>query len=156
AFAESMKQQVDILRQSDADAVICVGAYAACAAFIRDARDAGWDVPVANVSFVGSENLFSHLKKAGEASGKDYTRDLINSQVVPNPSRVELPGIRLYRDLMDKHHPAPPEEADKDYEPLPYSYVSLEGFLNARLLTQVLDRLGDDPRRDDIPKKAES
>ena len=62
-----MKQQVDILRKGDPDAVICVGAYAACAAFVRDARDAGWDVPIANVSFVGSESLLALLKQAGEA-----------------------------------------------------------------------------------------
>src|SRR5439155_18295569 len=64
AFTESMRKQVEILRESDPDAVVCVGAYAACAAFVRDARDAGWDVPVANVSFVGSENLLSLLKRA--------------------------------------------------------------------------------------------
>ena len=52
-----LKQQVEILKKSDADAVISIGAYAACAAFIRDARDAGWNVPIANVSFVGSEFL---------------------------------------------------------------------------------------------------
>ena len=141
---DSMKQQVDILRQGDPDAVVCVGAYAACAAFVRDARDAGWDVPIANVSFVGSEILLSHLKQAGDASGKDYTRNLINSQVVPSPYRDDLPGVQLYREMMDKHRPALPEAADKNYEPLQYSFVSLEGFLNARLLTEVLDRVGPD------------
>ena len=30
-------------------------------AFIRDARDAGWDVPIANISFVDSENLLALL-----------------------------------------------------------------------------------------------
>src|SRR5205807_6321435 len=91
AFDQSMREQVDILREAAPDAVICVGAYAACAAFIRDARDSGWDVPIANVSFVGSENLLALLKKAGDASGKDYMHDLINSQVVPSPYR-DLPG----------------------------------------------------------------
>ncbi len=146
AVTDSMKDQVEILRAAAPDAVICVGAYAACAAFIRDARDAGWDVPIANVSFVGSENLLVLLRRAAETSRKDYdyTRDLINSQVVPSPYRVELPGVQLYRDLMDRRRPAPPEQADKDYQPLEYSFVSLEGFLNARLLTEVLERVGPD------------
>ena len=61
----SMQEQVDILRKGDPDAVICVGAYAACAAFVRDARDAGWDVPIANVSFVGSEILLALLDEGG-------------------------------------------------------------------------------------------
>ena len=64
-FRDSLKQQVDVLRKTDADAVICIGSYAASAAFIRDARDAGWQVPIANVSFVGSENLLNLLQKAG-------------------------------------------------------------------------------------------
>ena len=81
-----MKRRWTSSDDGDPDAVICVGAYAACAAFVRDARDAGWDVPIANVSFVGSENLLALLAEAGEASGKDYTRDLINSQVVPSPT----------------------------------------------------------------------
>ncbi len=159
-FDQSMREQVDILRGTDPnkepDAVICVGAYAACAAFVRDARDAGWDVPIANVSFVGSEILLHLLKKAGEASRKDYTHDLINSQVVPSPYRRDLAGVKKYRELMDKYRPVPPKEAPRDYKPLEYSFVSLEGFLNARLLTEVLERLGPDPRRDHVRKAAES
>jgi ABC-type branched-subunit amino acid transport system substrate-binding protein len=155
-FGESMKEQVGILREADPDAVVCVGAYAACAAFVRDARDAGWDVPVANVSFVGSENLLALLKQAGEGSGKDYTRDLINSQVVPSPYREDLPGVAEYRRLMQKHKPEPPPGADPDYRPLPYSFVSLEGFLNARLLTEVFDGVGPDLRRDRLKPAAEA
>ena len=160
AFDQSMREQVAILRGQDRDkepdAVVCVGAYAACAAFIRDARDAGWDAPIANVSFVGSENLLTLLKKAGEASGKDYTSDLVNSQVVPSPYRLDLAGVGKYQELMDKRRPPAPDAADKDYQPLQYSFVSLEGFLNARLLTQVLENVGPDLRRDRIKGAAES
>src|SRR5207302_9538451 len=106
--------------------------------------------------FVGSEILLSLLKQAGGASGKDYARDLLNSQVVPSPYRQDLPGVQQYRDLMDKRRPAPPEVADKDYEPLQYSFVSLEGFLNARLLTEVLERVGPELRRDRVRGAAES
>ena len=92
---------MDILRKADADAVISIGSYAACAAFIRDARDAGWNVPIANVSFVGSENLLALLQEAGKANGTDYTRNLINSQVVPSYHDRTLPAVREYRQLMD-------------------------------------------------------
>ncbi len=40
-FSGSMRQQVEILKPSKPDAVICIGAYAACAAFIRDSVDLG-------------------------------------------------------------------------------------------------------------------
>src|SRR6202166_1072970 len=77
-YQESLHRQVDILRKTDADAVISIGSYAACAAFIRDARAAGWNVPIANVSFVGSENMLELLQETGKATGIDYTQDLIN------------------------------------------------------------------------------
>src|SRR5260221_3935059 len=78
-YKDSLRQQVDILRETGCDAVISVGAYAACAAFVRDARDAGWNVPIANVSFVGSESLLNLLLETGKANKTDYTKNLINS-----------------------------------------------------------------------------
>src|SRR5436190_18286229 len=102
-FEQSMAAQVEVLRAGEPDAVVCVGAYAACAAFVRDARDAGWDVPIANLSFVGSENLLSLLRRHGEKEGRDYTADLINSQVVPGYDQTDVEAVKLYRDLMDRH-----------------------------------------------------
>ncbi|MDB5309228.1 MAG: hypothetical protein JWO38_3430 [Gemmataceae bacterium] len=142
-YEESLKRQVDILRRADADAVISIGSYGACAAFIRDARDAGWDVPIANVSFVGSENLLAVLQAAGKAGGTDYTRDLINSQVVPSYNDLTLPAVREYRDLMALYPPPPPPHLGaEEYQPVQLSFVSLEGFLNAKLLVAILDRMG--------------
>jgi len=156
-FTQSLREHVDILRRANPDAVICVGAYAACAAFVRDARDAGWDVPIANVSFVGSESLLSLLLRAGKESGKDYTTNLINSQVVPSYYREELPAVREYRDLMDRYRPSPPAGvAEEDYQPLSYSYVSFEGFLNAMVLALALKRMGPDPDRSMIKSTLES
>lgn len=156
-FTQSMSQQVEILRTAEPDAVICVGAYAACAAFVRDARDAGWNVPIANVSFVGSESLLALLAEEGKTKGRDYTRDLINSQVVPSYHRMELPAVQQYRALMDKHNPAPPKDvAEEGYQVLPYSFVSFEGFQNARLLVEVLQRVGPDLRRSRLKEACES
>ena len=68
-FDGSMRPQVEIIMRSKPDAVLSIGSYAACAAFIRDARDMGLDVPIANVSFVGSTWLLGLLNTAGLASG---------------------------------------------------------------------------------------
>jgi hypothetical protein len=126
-------------------------------AFVRDARDAGWDVPIANVSFVGSESLLALLIEDGKAKNKEYTHNLINSQVVPSYHLTELPAVRQYRALMDKHNPAPPAGvAEEGYQPLPYSFVSLEGYVNARLLVEVLQRLGPNPRRTRIKETVEA
>ena len=144
-YAESMKQQVEILKATKADAVISIGAYAACAAFIRDARDAGWNVPIANVSFVGSEFLIDLLLRTSREKKKDYVRNLINSQVVPSYEDMSLDAVRQYRELIDQYDPVPPPRLmDKDYKPLRYSFVSFEGFLNAKLLVEILKRMGND------------
>jgi ABC-type branched-subunit amino acid transport system substrate-binding protein len=151
SFTQEYKAQVERLRAQNAEAVILVGSYEACAGFIRDARDAGWDVPLANLSFVGSESLLSLLLKAGEANSRDYTTNLINSQVVPSYEDTILPAVREYRQLMDKHQPtAPAALLEGDYEPLPYSFVSFEGFLNAKLMVELLTQLGESPQREDI------
>lgn len=145
-FTDSLAQQVKILRNSGADAVISIGAYAACAAFIRDARDAGWDVPIANVSFVGSEFLLNLLIEAGRSSGKDYTADLINSQVVPSYEDTSLAAVQQYRELMDKYDQLPPQYLmEPGYKPLRYSFVGFEGFLDAKLLVEILRKIGNNP-----------
>jgi ABC-type branched-subunit amino acid transport system substrate-binding protein len=156
-YGQSMRVQVDLLRKKEPDAVIAIGAYAACAAFIRDARDAGWDVPIANISFVGSESLLALLQEEQRATGRDYTGNLINSQVVPSYHRVGLPVVREYRLLADRYNPMPPAELrDADYVPLRYSFVGLEGFLNAKVLVEVLRRMGDDLDRKRLKDVVES
>jgi branched-chain amino acid transport system substrate-binding protein len=155
-YSESMKDQVAILRKMNADAVICIGAYAACAAFIRDARNAGWDVPIANVSFVGSEFLMNLLLKTGQERSRNYTDNLINSQVVPSYEDISLGAVRQYRELIDRYDPLPPPQLhDKEYRPLKYSFVSFEGFLNAKLLTEILKRMGNNLDKTNIKKTVE-
>ena len=102
-YSESYKAQVDILKQVSPDAVISVGSYAACAGFIRDARNAGWNIPIANLSFVGSESLQELLLAESKSKAKDYTANLINSEVVPNYSDLSVPVVREYRKLSSKY-----------------------------------------------------
>ncbi len=143
-FGESFHQQVKLLKRADPDAVMCVGSYAACAGFIRDARDAGWQVPITNVSFVGSENLLKLLQEHGAKKGRDYTKDLITSQVVPSYHVTTLPAVREYLDFMAKYQPMPDRSLLEDaYQPVPQSYVSFEGFLDAKLLVAILRKMGE-------------
>ncbi len=157
AATESMAEQVQILQQGRPDAIICIGAYAACGAFIRDLRDAGWQGPIANVSFVGSESLLDLLTKLGQAKGKDYTRQLINSQVVPSYEDTTLSGVKEYRTLIDTYDPRPSQQLlDDDYTPAPYGFVSFEGFLNAKLMVEMLRHMGSSPTRAQIPATMEA
>ncbi|WP_316897718.1 ABC transporter substrate-binding protein [Pseudodesulfovibrio indicus] len=144
-FDGSMRPQVEIIMRSKPDAVLSIGSYAACAAFIRDARDMGLDVPIANVSFVGSTWLLGLLNTAGLASGRDYTADLINTQVVPSYEDLSLSAVREYRELMDCCPPPPPSYADKAYVPLHYSFTGFEGFINAKAMARVLEAYDENP-----------
>lgn len=155
-YSQKFKEQVDIIKKAAPDAVISIGAYAACAAFVRDARDAGLNVPIANVSFVGSESMAGLLVKSSQAAGKDYTKDLINSQVVPSYQDTTLPAVGEYRELIKKYNPLPPPDLmERGYAPLPYSYVSFEGFLNAKLLVEILKRMGQSPTKSRIKEVVE-
>ncbi len=149
-FTGSMRKQVEILKASDPEAVICIGAYAACAAFARDAVNLGLRVPIANLSFVGSENLLKLLTE-GQDNSDSYTQLLVNSQVVPSYEETSTPAVQEYREMMQQYAPQPPEELVKeDYTPFAHSFVSLEGFLNAKLMVEILRRLGDDPQRSQL------
>ncbi len=141
AFETDMTAQVSILRQAGADAVIAVGVYGPCGAFVRDARMAGWNVPVANVSFVGAEVLLEKLHAASLSSGKDLTTNLINSQVVPSPDDKRYPLVTDYRAHVAAEN---------------YGFVTLEGWLNAVVVVEALRRAGPSPSREDFIRAMES
>lgn len=156
-FDANLGEQVEILRKAEPDAVISIGTYSAAAAFVRDARDAGWNVPIANISGVDSENLLALLQKTGKANGRDYTKDLINSQVVPSYADPALPAAKEYRELMDRYQPKPPNDLlDEPYTAPQYSYISFEGFLNAKLLVEILQEMGTELEQSRIPEVVES
>lgn len=145
---ESLAEQVAILKRSNPDAIISISTYAAGAAFIRDARNAGLDVPIANVSFVGTEFLIDLLLKTGKENRRNYTANLINSQVVPSYEDISLPAVKEYRTLLQTSRAMPPAELlEEGYTPLEYNFVSFEGFLNAKVLVEILKRF------DKLPEK---
>ena len=149
-FTSVLRRPVEILKDANPDAVICIGAYAACAAFVRDAVDLGLRVPIANLSFVGSENMLKLLTD-GQEDSNIYTDLLVNSQVVPSYEDITNPAVIEYRDLMAKYDPDPPAElVTEAYTPFPHSFVSLEGFLNAKLMVEVLRRMGNAPAREKL------
>ena len=140
-FETDMSAQVQLLRRAGVDAVVAVGVYGPCAAFIRDARAAGWTVPVANVSFVASEVLLSELQKASQEAHVDLTTGLINSEVVPSTADSRVPLVADYLTAI-------PSERR--------GFVSLEGWLNAVVVTEALRRAGPDPSREKFIRAMES
>jgi branched-chain amino acid transport system substrate-binding protein len=163
-FDQSYDRQVAIMQRLQPDAVVCVGTYPACAGFVRDMRDRDVDCPVATISFVGSGAMLKLLLAAEQESNKVYTSRLVSSQVVPSYSDDSVPAVREYRGAMDRYRDAimPPDSllyphgkaAEREYAPLPYDFISLEGYLNAKLFMAILQKMGANPRRADLAATA--
>jgi hypothetical protein len=57
---------------------------------------------------------------------------------------------------MDRYQPRPPAICEEDYQPLCYSFVGFEGFLNAKLLVEILRRMPPELDRRQIRSTVES
>ena len=115
------------IQLSDAQAVIMIGTYDACASFIRLAKENNFAPVFYNVSFVGATELARRLGRIGQG--------VLVTQVVPplepdKQGRI-LPGIRAYMDHLKASYP--------DAAP---SFVGLEGYINARILALGIERAG--------------
>lgn len=128
-----MRAQVDLLRSSGAEAVICVGVYGPCSTFIAECRRSGWEVPIANVSFVGSQSLLDRLRKLSAEESRDFTRNLLNSQVIPPTTDERHPLVRDFNSVFGR-----------DPDPHP---VVFEGWLNAAVVSEALRRAKPNPSR---------
>jgi ABC-type branched-subunit amino acid transport system substrate-binding protein len=84
-----VEEAVKTINAVQPDAVVMIGAYAACAAFIKQMKAAGSAATFYNVSFVGSTSLASAL-------GKDGVGVAI-SQVVPFPWGTAVPVVKEYQ-----------------------------------------------------------
>lgn len=145
-YGEPMTTQVSKLRASQCDVVILGTTYAQAAAFVRDARMAGWDVPVASNS-VTVDTMLRMLLQAEKATSKKLATKIIYTSVVPG---LDTTGalVTEFKSLMDKRNPQLPEaKRDPNYRNLPESYAGLEGFLNAKVFIEIAKRVGGDLTR---------
>lgn len=111
-------------------AVIIVGTYGPAADFIREAKNDLPDAVFLNVSFVGSQALMDELG--------DLAEGVIITQVVP-PLNADLPAVESYRQALATH--AQGSEPD---------FISLEGYLAAKLFVEGVKAAGANPDRDAI------
>jgi len=155
SYEQDFSREVRHIMAGAPEAVIVVGTYASQAAFVRDMRNAGYDVPVAGLSFADSDKMLELLLLQERQDGRNYTEGLINSQVVPSYEDTSLPGVRFYRELMDAYSSVP-ALSEEGYRPRRFSFVSFEGFLNGVLLGEMVRRMADNPARERIPEALES
>ncbi|MEO8024005.1 ABC transporter substrate-binding protein [Polaromonas sp.] len=105
------------------DAVVQISAYKSCAAFIREARKAGYGGTFYNVSFVGTQALADELGKDGAG--------VVVTQVVPSPYNAARPIAREFADAV--------KVAGKGTQ---VNFSSMEGYVAARLFVEGLKRAG--------------
>jgi len=129
---------VRAITQEQPEAIVQVGSYRACAAFIRAARATGFRGVFYNVSFVGTKALADELGGAAEG--------VVVSQVMPYPFSPAKPVVAEYLAAGKQSH----AEA---FEP---SYGSMEGFIAAKVLVDGLRRAGANPTADSLVAGLES
>ncbi|MCW5633748.1 MAG: ABC transporter substrate-binding protein [Rubrivivax sp.] len=114
-------QAVKTIVAARPEAVVQISAYKSCAAFVREARKAGFVGQFYNVSFVGTAALAAEL--GAEARG------VVVSQVMPYPFAATTPIAGEFL--------AAAASANVDV-----NYSSMEGFVAARTIAEGLRRSG--------------
>ncbi|MCB9834269.1 MAG: ABC transporter substrate-binding protein, partial [Planctomycetes bacterium] len=111
-------------------AVVMVGAYAACASFVKLCRSLDFNPVFVSVSFVGSESLARALGDDGDG--------IIVTQVVPHPKGDDDLARQYRRALAQLGSAAEP------------SFNSFEGYIVGRILILALKRLEGPIDRADV------
>ena len=113
------------------DVIVQVGAYKACAEFIRQARKAGYGGTFYNLSFVGTRALADELGKEGAG--------VVVCQVMPSPYSG---GKLIAREFIEAV-----KAAGKDAQ---VNFSSMEGYVAARVLVEGLKRAGSNITRESL------
>ena len=128
---------IDTVKAAKPEAVVLVGPANTVAPILKQSHAKGWKPLFLTVSFVGTDDLI-------QEAGADADGMVIN-QVVPPYYLTELKGVALYRRTLAKYFPSA--------QP---SFVSLEGFVDARVMVKGLKRAGKELTREGLIHGVES
>ena len=137
-----VEEGLERIAASGAQAVVMIGTYEPCARFISLARERGFNPLFHNVSFVGAEELARRLRP--EEGERVFVTQVVPPSDSPG-SRTMLQGAGEYIDMLQRYFPG-----EKP------SSVGLEGYINARVLVEALQRAGKDLTREGFLDAVES
>ena len=120
---------METVKAGEPEAVVMVGTYAPLAEVVKKAKADKWNPLFSTVSFVGTEAFAKAAGPAGDG--------VVITQVVPPPSRTDLPAVASYGKALKKYFP--------DAQP---NFVSLEGFVNAMVVAEGLKAAGKELSRE--------
>lgn len=133
----NVRGAIDTVRATNPEAVVVVGPPNTVAPILKEAHAAGWKPLFLTVSFVGTDEL---IRLAGaDADG------LVITQVVPPYYLTDLKTVALYRRALRQYAPA--EQPN---------FVSLEGFVDAMVMVEGLNRAGKQLTREGLVHGIES
>lgn len=136
-----VKAAVDEIKQrKDLRAVVMVATYKPAAAFIGMLKETKRDLIFTNVSFVGSAALGEELREMGPT----FSDGVIVTQVVP-PIDSGASAVVKYREVLNRYYPT-----DRP------SFISLEGYIAAAVLTKGIEKVGDNLTTDRLIEALES
>jgi ABC-type branched-subunit amino acid transport system substrate-binding protein len=124
-----IREGVEKISQSGAEAVVMIGTSDPCASFIRLALEKDFSPIFYMVSFVGAKELSRNLHD-GDVGGSS----IVMSQVVPPPIRRDgsvAESAIEFVELLQRYYPG--EEPN---------FVGFEGYINAKMLVEALRRTG--------------
>tara|TARA_Y100000034_G_C6892617_1_gene410935 strand:- start:1417 stop:2532 length:1116 start_codon:yes stop_codon:yes gene_type:complete len=114
--SEDIAHAIEQMKAQKPDVIFAVGTYQPVSQLVNELRRDNINTPVATLSFSGAEALRTHLENFEQ---------IYISTVFPNPKASDLPVIQEYREDMAGHE---------------LSHESLEGYLNAKLFTEMIKK----------------
>lgn len=122
---------------ADPDTVVMVALTAPAAQFVKQYRAAGGRGFLFNISTANVEGMTKTI-------GASVAQGVGISQVFPFPYSATLPLVSEYQALMTRYAKG-----------TPYSYPSMEGYMNARVLVAALRKAGKTPGRASVRQALE-
>lgn len=117
------------INNANPQAVIIIGTQKPSAFFIKEAKKLGMNnTKFCAISFAGGDTFMKELN--------EDTNNVIFSQVVPLPWDNSHEAVKEYQEIYNKYN--------KNSN---YSFLSLEGFLSAKLVVKALEKAGVDLTR---------
>jgi branched-chain amino acid transport system substrate-binding protein len=129
---------VQTIAKANPQVVVMVTLYKPTAAFVTALRAAGQTPQFVTLSPVGADLLVKEM-------GADSAHGISISQVMPYPWNDSVAVVKDYQKVL--------AQVAKGKEP---SYYGLEGYLNAKLVTEALKRAGKDLTREKLAAALES
>lgn len=136
--SDQVGKALDDLMAVNPNGIVLVSAYVSSAALSTALRDRGSKAQIMNVSFVGTQALQKAMP-VGEANGIGV------AQVVPFPWNRWIPVVADYQRCL--------RLSDKASG---FGFTSFEGYLAARMITEGLERAGNNPTRQSLVQALES